>query len=899
MRKHLIHFLLVTVLMVCSATVAIAQTTVKGQVVDAENGEPLIGAAITVPGTTQGMVTDLDGNFTLKVASNATVVIKYLGYKDFKQKITQKGATNLGVIKMELDAVALGDVTITSSIAIARKTPVAMSTIEPVFIEEKLGSQEFPEILKATPGVYATKGGGGYGDSKIVMRGFKAENTAVMVNGVPMNDMENGSLYWSNWAGLSDVTRSMQTQRGLGASKVSAPSVGGSINIVTNGLDAKQGGTASVGMDDFGRYKLLFSVSTGLLKNGWAVSLLGGRTWGDGYIQGTETDAYNYFINVSKRLGDKHQLSFTLFGAPQIHGQRNDNNGLTIQGWQDVQQYTLPGQNYRYNPTVGYDKNGQYRNSNTNKYHKPQFSLNHMWQIDLKSSLSTALYMSIGDGWGSSGQGTKDYSSGWYGASNGVLSTQFRKADGTFAYDQVQDLNEKSTSGSQMIMSVSKNQHKWYGLLSTYTRELTDNWNFYVGIDGRYYIGTHTNEITDLYNGAYYVDRNRASVKAVNNAAAANPQWKNQKLSVGDVVYRDYDGYVAQAGVFGQLEYNTDKLSTFVSGSVSETIQWRYDRFYYDEAHAKSDKANNLGFTVKGGANYNLNEQHNVFANVGIISRPPNTYGIFSGYNSNELNKDAVNEKVFSFELGYGFRSKFFTANLNTYHTEWNDKSMPRSIDLKNGDRGTINLTGVNATHEGVEIDLVAKPFRWLDVTGMFSLGNWRWTNNPTGYFFDSNGQPIKNQEGDPASGVQAADHAKMTLVMKDVKVAGAAQTTAALGLNARLPYGFRVGLDWNLMARNYADFKIQSNDLIIGSDKPLTYGNPWKIPSASTFDLSASYAFKIAGLKTVLYGNVNNLFDQVYIADAYDGAGHDWQSAYRVLYGFGRTMSVRLKINF
>ena len=898
MRRHLIHFLLVTLLLVGSTTAALAQITVKGQVVDAENGEPLIGAAVTVSGkTTQGSITDLDGNFTLKVAPKATLVIKYLGYKDYKHKLSQKKVINLGVVEMQPDAVLLGDVTITSSIAVARKTPVAMSSITPTFIDEKLGSQEFPEILKATPGVHATKDGGGFGDSKIVMRGFKQANIAVMINGVPMNDMENGSLYWSNWAGLSDVTRSMQTQRGLGASKVSSPSVGGSINIITNSLEAKQGGTGFVGMDDFGRYKVGFSVATGLLENGWAVSLLGSKTWGDGYIQGTSVDAYNYFINISKRLGDNHQLSFTAFGAPQIHGQRNNNNGLSIQGWQDVQQYTEPGQNYRYNPTYGFDKNGQERNSSTNSYHKPQFSLNHMWQIDDKSSLSTAAYVSIGDGYGYSGQGTADYRSAWYGVSGSEISTQFRKDDGTFAYDEVQELNENSLTGSQMIMSASKNQHKWFGLLSTYTRELNENWTFYAGVDGRYYIGTHTNEIIDLYNGAYYVDRNRASVKVQNNAAAADPNWKNQKLSVGDVVYRDYDGYVGQAGVFGQLEYDNEKVSAFVSGSVNETVQWRYDRFYYDAANAKSDKAFNLGFTAKGGVNYNITEKHNVFANLGMIGRAPNAYGIFTAYNSNDLNKDAVNEKILSFEIGYGFRSRFFTANVNAYHTAWNDKSMAKSVDLNNGERGNINLTGVNATHQGIEVDMVAKPFKWLDITGMLSIGNWRWTNNPTGYFFDSNGQPIQNMDGDIASGVNAEDHASMTLEMKDIKVAGAAQTTAALGANARLPYGFRVGLDWHLMANNYADFKIQSSDLSINGTKK--YNQPWRIPTASTFDLSASYTFKIGGLKTVLYGNVNNLFDQVYIADAYDGANSDWETAYRVFYGFGRTMSMRLKINF
>ena len=242
MKRHLIHFLMITALFVCSSATMMAQITVKGQVVDAESGEPLIGATVTIAGTTDGSVTNLDGLFSLSVAPNATLVFKYIGYKDFDYKVTQKSGTlDLGTIVMAPSAVSLNDVVITSQ-AIARKTPVALTTIAPAFIEERIGTQDFPQILKSTPSVTISREGGGYGDTKINMRGFKSENIAVMVNGVPMNDMEWGGVYWSNWAGLSDVASSVQTQRGLGASKVSAPSVGGSINIVTRATDAKRGG---------------------------------------------------------------------------------------------------------------------------------------------------------------------------------------------------------------------------------------------------------------------------------------------------------------------------------------------------------------------------------------------------------------------------------------------------------------------------------------------------------------------------------------------------------------------------------------------------------------------------------------------------------------------------------
>ncbi len=908
MRKHFVHFLLVTLLTTFCTVAAVAQTVVKGKLVDAETNEGLIGASVMVEGTSQGAITDLDGSFNLSVKSGTgTLIFKYIGYKDQKMKVSKKGTVDLGTIKMEPDAVALADVTITSSIAIQRKTPVAVSTIDPVFIEEKLGTQEFPEILKATPGVYATKNGGGYGDSKINMRGFQSANVAVMVNGVPMNDMEWGGVYWSNWTGLTDVARSIQTQRGLGASKVSAPSVGGSINVVTRTIDAKKGGFVSYAMGDDGYNKILFNVSTGLTKNGWAMTLLGGKTWGDGYVKGTEFEAYNYFLNVAKKIGDNHQLSFTIFGSPQWHNQRSNYDGLTIEGWQQVKNYMKDDSPYKYNPTFGYGKNGERKTSAYNVYHKPQISLNHLWQINDKSSLSTALYASIGRGYGYSGQGyTSALSNSWYGSTDGALNTTYRNSDGTFAYDQIYAINEASQNGSQMAMSKSINNHNWYGLLSTFTSSLTKEISYYLGLDLRYYKGQHTNELVDLYGGDFYIDRYRANVSADNNSAASlGTSFINQKLKVGDVVYRDYNGYVMQEGVFGQVEYNKDKLSSFISGSVSNTGYWRKDYFYYDAKHAKSETLNFIGYTVKGGANYNLTENHNVFANIGYISRAPFFSGgaFLSSTVSNATNPDAINEKIFSLEVGYGYRSKYLSANINAYRTAWLDKTTTRTTTLKNGDRATINMSGVDALHQGIELDLVAHPINWLDITGMFSIGDWKWNSNATGYFYDSAGQPLTDKYAADgvtpviASGIQAADHAKMTVYQKGTPVGGSAQTTAAVGTKFKLSNDLKVGFDYTLYARNYADFALASTDINMNGTK--TFEHPWRIPSAGLVDFNASYSFKIGSNRAVLYGNVENLFNQEYIADAYDGGGHSWQSAYRVFYGFGRTYSIRLKLNF
>ncbi len=904
-------FVLIVMFSLYSA-LAVAQSTIKGFVYDAETDEPLVGVSVQIEGTLDGTQTGLNGEYSLSVNNNQSLIFSYIGYET---KIVEAGKA--ADVKLKSTAIELKDVTVTSQVAIQRKTPVAVSNIAFETIEEKLGNAEFPEVLKTTPGVYTTKSGGGYGDSKIHMRGFKSENVAVMINGVPVNDMEWGGVYWSNWAGLADVTRTMQTQRGLGASKVSSPSVGGSINIITKAHEAKKGGSAQYTIGNDGYNKILFNISSGMLKNGWAFTLLGSRTWGDGYIQGTGFNGWNYFFNLSKIINDDHTLSFTVFGAPQSHYQRNSNDQLTIAEWQRVGGYMNGDSPYKFNPTYGFGLNGQRKTSSFNQYHKPQLSLNWNWDMGNRKSLSTVVYASIGRGNGYSGQGgynlpdaTEKYTySSWYGASNGLVNNTFRNADGTFAYDKIETLNANSTTGSLLAMSKSKNYHNWVGLISTYTTPLARNIDFYGGVDFRYYKGVHTNELIDLYGGEYFIDESsRKNVKAANNAAAADPNWKMQKLKVGDVVYRDYDGYVMQEGAFAQVEgsfLNRD-LNVFVAGSISNTSYWRYDRFYYDAEHARSETLSFMGYTVKGGANYNFASYHNVFANIGYISRAPYFSGgaFLQSTTSNEVNPKAINENIFSAEIGYGFRWKYLSATLNGYFTKWLNKTMTRSTDYAYtdasgatvADRAIINMQGVNARHMGVEVELKATPTQWLEFAAMLSLGDWQWDSNPIGYYYNSQGQPLADLKGAIADQIGSGNHAWSQLNLKGIKVGGSAQTTYDLGITVKPVKDVRVGMNLNGMSQLFADYTISSRNLLL--NKPYDFIQPWEVPGSAVVNLNASYKFKFAGTDAIISGTCQNLFNQIYVADATDGGDGTWQTA-RVFYGFGRTWTARLKINF
>lgn len=107
-KNHLSKRLLSLATAFLMTVVAMAQITVSGNVKD-NSGEPIIGANVLVKGTTNGTITDFDGNFSISVPSNATLVFSYVGYKD--QEIAVAGKTTINVI-LEEDSELLEDVVV-------------------------------------------------------------------------------------------------------------------------------------------------------------------------------------------------------------------------------------------------------------------------------------------------------------------------------------------------------------------------------------------------------------------------------------------------------------------------------------------------------------------------------------------------------------------------------------------------------------------------------------------------------------------------------------------------------------------------------------------------------------------------------------------------------------------
>ena len=217
-----------------------------------------------------GTATDFEGNFLFYTQpGERNVGISYVGYKVINRKVLI--SKDPQIINFKLETKLLNEVQVVSDVA--EETPVAFSTIPMKKISEELASQDIPMVLNSTPGVYATQSGGGDGDARITIRGFNQRNVAVMIDGIPVNDMENGWVYWSNWFGLDAVTSNIQVQ-GLGASKIAIPSVGGTMNILTKeSTGNKSSGVIKQSVGSFGRTTTSIGYNSGKLKGDWGYAL--------------------------------------------------------------------------------------------------------------------------------------------------------------------------------------------------------------------------------------------------------------------------------------------------------------------------------------------------------------------------------------------------------------------------------------------------------------------------------------------------------------------------------------------------------------------------------------------------------------------------------------------------
>lgn len=912
-----IYKTLVLMLILSSALFA-QKYTISGTITSAESGENLVGANVYVKGTSMGAATDADGKYSISSLNpgDYNVVCSYIGFETIEENISL--TSNLELNYSLKDYQFSLNVTVLADRAIERETPVAFTNVDKKQMEKQLGSRDIPLVLNTTPSVYATNQGGGAGDARINIRGFDQRNIAIMINGVPINDMENGWVYWSNWDGLGDATSSIQLQRGLSAVNLATPSIGGTMNVIsdptasTAGVLFKQ----ELGNGNFQKSSLTFA--SGKMGK-WAMNLNLVKKTGDGQVDRTWTDAWSYYLGLSYELNSNHRLEVYALGAPQRHGQnlykqnaatydqeyakdelgysQSDLDAMVGQGLLFNQNWSPVNPSYagkQWDGTIidRYDPNSIMERENF--FHKPIVNLNWYAKLSDAFSLYTTAYYSGGVGGGTGTMGSIYRRDG-----NGVLGDENYKFyygpgpwrfdwDATIgvnradsgAYYVDREAIDKDDQESIGILRNSRNNQWTIGLISKAYWKVNDRWKTSFGIDWRTADIDHFREVRDLLGGNYYV---------FTGNDFDTPEQQKKKL--GDKVDYYNTNTVDWMGGFFQAEYTRKKITAYGTMGYS-IVQYTYTDHFTNKAGSELFTESDWisGYQVKGGASYRASNDLSFYTNLGYVSKVPIFDAVINDQDG-ELVKDQKNEIFTAFELGtnYTTLNRKLNLGLNLYYTGWADRTVTQNdFDIFTDNEGLIVIYGMDSRHMGVEFELNYKPVQQFRFDAVVSYGDWVQTNNPTAEYKDYS---------------EANADSSFTVQLDGLKVGDQPQSSLTLGFTVFPVSGMSFQLLWNYYANFYSLWGATTRT------DPADVGQTWKIPDYNTFDLHLFWdlPLELSGIDLQLFAHAFNLLNTVYIQDAtdnsqyngiYGAASHSAQAA-EVFFGRPAYYNVGVSIGF
>jgi outer membrane receptor protein involved in Fe transport len=851
-------------LLVLVTNVALSQNVITGVVVDS-NQTQLPSANVMIAGTKKGTTTGFNGRFTLRTEKQSgNLKVSYIGFKPKTVPFDFSNSDNLelGQVVLENDANSLNEIVIigkgVTDLEQDRQTPIAVSTITREQIQQRaVGNVEFSEIIKNTPSVYVSNQAGGFGDSQIFIRGFDQSNTAYLLNGQPINGMEDGNMYWSNWSGLADIANAVQVQRGLGSSKLAISSVGGTVNIVTKATNRTEGGFARFLVGNGSYLKGTVSYDTGLNDNGWGFSfLLDYWQAHSKYADGTKGQGQNYFFSVGKVAGD-HNFNFLLTGAPQRHDQNFS---------KDRELFDRYGR--KYNNNYGF-KDGEYLTSRRNYYHKPVMNLNWDWATSDKSNLSTVAYASFGRGGGTgtygNGVGFIDYNKA---PEDPIQGGAYRPSNGLIDWDYIQNVSNAQVEGgfSQgfdgTLLRASVNNHQWYGMVSNFEYNGIKNLSLNFGGDLRFYRGDHFRQLTDKLGLKGRIEDFGGNPNNTVTETYSPDPWSAlfDYAPEEDRVNYDYSENINYQGGFGQAEYAIEKFSVFLQGSFSNQSYKREDRGNF-EGTKESKTVNKLGYNFKTGAAFTFAEDNTVFVNTGQYSRQPFLDNIFPSFSDNTqlADPEVENEEIFGLEAGYRFETGDWQVNLNAYYTKWDNRFLnqggeydpnPDGDGIPEFEQVSYLYSDISQLHQGLELDVKWRPMIGLQLRGYATVANWEYDGS----------SPVRIRDNNTNSFIET-----LNVQLDGTKIGQAPQTTAGLGVDYDvIANKLKTYITWNYNTDFYG--VANPSDAASAGLEGETY-QPEKLNSYSLFDLGASYNLKFQDQRFQIAANVYNVLDHEYIS--------------------------------
>lgn len=647
---------------------------------------------------------------------------------------------------------SLQEVVVRGNFSDERHAALNLTTLRPADILRHSTAPNYLEMMQGVPGVFATSSTGTYGDATLNMRGFKQENISILLNGIPIQGLTSGSMYWSNWMGLADATYAVQIQKGLGASMLADTSMGGAVNIITKRSGYSPMTNFGFSATEFGTLKGSLNYSSGELKNGWGIDVSLAYVTGSGFVEASDVQTFSYMLSVSKLLNEKNTLIFTALGSPETHDQRNTE--LTSA---EVEKY---GREYSKN--WGYLRGKEYSIAR-NHYWKPYFTLQHIMEGE-RLSMKNSIYLALANGGGRS----------TYAASGAKSIIDHQDGNGHIDFDSILRENEEN-GASKNIMIDYLSGHKQAGAIFSADYKLTDKWTLAGGVQYQYYDTYSKMEILDLLGGSYWYDYSSKS-----------------NLGVGDYVGARYGRTTHHTSAFLQGKYDFGPWALQFGASVFNGMYRRHN----DVTGEKSDWANGFGANFKAGILYAINNQHSIYLNGGYNSRLPYA-NVYLASSNLSITNDVINEKNIMGELGYRASWNGGGLSLSGYIASWKDKNLTVNITKRANEKSEKYLVkGLNALHMGIELDVHQQINQWLTAKAYGMLASWKWKNSGEAIIYDSYTEETLNTFSINCDGLHVGD---------------APQTQVGASLDMKWMNGFYAHVGWQLNSRMYADFEPSS----------------------------------------------------------------------------------------
>lgn len=635
-----------------------------------------------------------------------------------------------------------------------------------------------------------------FSSMRFKIRAYDNMYNNVYANGVLLNDAERGNFSYGMIGGLNDATRNKEGATYLEGSNYGYTPIAGSNNINMRASQYAAGHKASlVGCNRNYIARAMYTYSTGLMNNGWALTASASYRWAnEGVIEGTFYNSLGYFLALEKVINDNHSISLATWGSPTERAQ---------QGAATEEAYWLANSHY-YNPNWGY-QNGEKRNARVVTSYEPALLFTWDWKINRDTKLTTSVvgkyskYRTTALGWnGNAADPRPNYYQNLPSAAYDVWDLSYTptedevadwnarynywkasKANRQINWDYMYYANRQANAtGNNALYYVEKrnNDQMMLNISSVLNHELNINNRTAVGINLGTTKGMHYKTLDDLLgSNSYGADIDKFSVGdyAPNSDYVQNDiDNPNRIIKEGDIFGYDYDIYVNTARLFLEHTYSNNNFSLSTGAHIDGTTMERYGNMRNGRAinnsKGSSGTAQFLGGGSKLGFVWNVNGKNTVTFGIGYEKRAPLAYNSFVAPRMrNDFVYGLKNEGILNTEASYKLAFGPVTAKLTGYYTQFDDvveQSAFYNDMLSNFTY--LSMTGLQKRHYGFEAAIVYNVTSSLSFNIVGTINEAKYTKNGNGFLISENEKVVQNDE----------------VYMKGVHVDGTPLTALSLG---------------------------------------------------------------------------------------------------------------------